>query len=392
MDIPARPRFLIVGGGIMGSATAYQLACAGHAADTLVIEPDPTYEFAATPRAVGGIRLQHAIEENIRMSLYGDPVYADIAASVTGGAVQFDPQFKRIGYLYCVETPADLAALEACVALQRSLGVRVEMYDQAGLRARWPAFTFTGAIAGAHSPDDGQIDPYAALMQYRRAAEGRGVRYVKDRVVSLDHDGTRVTSVTLESGAVLRPDMVVNVANCWAAPLSEMVGMTLPIQPRCRQQFRFTTENPFPDFPAMRFANGRSVRPHQDSMIVGWMKPDQEPGFFWDLDPHVFDDELWPWLAGQAPAFEAIKGRGGWLGHYDMNTLDGNMILDRAPHLGNYFVAVGFSGHGLQHAPAVGRAMTELLLTGRFQTIDLSRMGYRRVIDNQPLEDHGPKA
>lgn len=392
MDIPARPRFLIIGGGIMGSATAYELACAGHATDTLVIEPDPTYEFAATPRAVGGIRLQHAIEENIRMSLYSDPIYADIAASVTGGAVQFDPQFKRIGYLYCVETPDDLTALEHCVALQRSLGVRVEMHDQAALKARWPAFTFQGVLAGAYSPDDGQIDPYAALMHYRRAAEGRGVRYVKDRVARLDHDGAKVTAATLESGAVLHPDQVVNVANCWAAPLSEMVDMPLPIAAMCRQQFRFTTEKPFPTFPAVRFANGRSVRPHQDSLIAGWMKPDQAPGFFWDLDHQVFDDVLWPWLAEQSEWFEAVKARGGWLGHYDVNTLDGNMIIDRAPRIGNYFAAVGFSGHGLQHAPAVGRALRELLLTGRYQTLDLSRMGYARVLENRPLEDHGPKA
>ncbi|HYF07957.1 MAG TPA: FAD-binding oxidoreductase [Acetobacteraceae bacterium] len=392
MDIPARPRFLIIGGGIMGSVTAYELACAGHAGDTIVIEPDPTYEFAATPRAVGGIRLQHAIPENVEMSLYGDTVYSDIGKAVTGGAVQFDPQFRRIGYLYCVEGAEDLKALEACVATQRGFGVRVDIFSAEELRARWPAYTFAGVDAGAYSPDDGQIDPYAALMHYRRAAEGRGVRYVKDRVTGLEHAGGRVTAAVLESGARLAPEMVVCVANCWAPPLCAMVGMPVPVVPKPRQQFRFTTEKPFPAFPAMRFANGRSVRPHQDSLIAGWMRPDQEAGFFWDLDHQVFDDVLWPWLAEQAPAFEAIKQRGGWLGHYDVNLLDGNMILDVAPHLSNYFIAVGFTGHGLQHAPAVGRALRELMLTGRFQTIDLSRMGYRRVMENAPLEDHGPKA
>lgn len=392
MDIPDRPRFLIIGGGIMGSATAYELACAGHAADTIVIEPDPTYEFAATPRAVGGVRLQHALAENVEMSLLGVQVYSAIDKAVTGGKVQFDPQYKTIGYLYCVETPDDLKALEACVAIQRGLGVRVDVLDADALRARWPAFAFPGVIAGAFSPDDGQIDPYAALMHYRRAAEGRGVRYVKDRVVGLDHAQGRVATATLESGAVLRPEMVVNVANCWAAPLSEMVGMPVPIVPVRRQQFRFTTEKPFPVFPAMRFANGRSMRPHQDSLITGWFPPDQEPGFNWEFDHQPFEEVLWPWLAEQAQAFEAIKARGGWLGHYDQCLLDGNMIIDRAPHLSNYFIAVGFSGHGLQHGPAVGRAMRELLLTGRYQTIDLSRMGYRRVMENRPLEDQGPKA
>ena len=392
MDIPARPRFLIIGGGIMGSATAYELACAGHAADTVVIEPDPTYEFAATPRAVGGVRLQHALAENVAMSLYGVDVYSAIDKAVTGGKVQFDPQYKTIGYLYCVETQEELEALIACVEVQRGLGVRVEVHDVAEMRRRWPAFAFLGVIAGAFSPDDGQIDPYAALMHYRRAAEGRGVRYVKDRVTGLAESGGKISSVTLESGSVLNPEMVVNVANCWAAPLSDMVGVKLPIVPVRRQQFRFTTEKPFPAFPAMRFANGRSMRPHQDSLITGWYPENQASGFNWDFDHSPFEEILWPWLAEQSQAFEAVKARGGWLGHYDWCTLDGNMVLDRAPTLSNYFFAVGFSGHGLQHGPAVGRAMRELLLTGRFQTLDLSRMGYQRVIDNKPLEDLGPTA
>ena len=179
-------RIVIVGGGIMGSCIAYHLALAGAAADVVVVEPDPTYEFAATPRAVGGIRLQHALPENVEMSLYGDTVYSDFANQVTGGAVQFDPQFYRMGYLYMVQGAAQVAALNTIADMLEAKGVRLHRLDRAALRSRYPSFHFDDADAATLSPDDGQIDPNAALMGFRRAAEGRGIRYLQDRVVGLD--------------------------------------------------------------------------------------------------------------------------------------------------------------------------------------------------------------
>lgn len=385
-------RIVIIGGGIMGSSIAYHLAVAGAAGDVTVIEPDPTYEFAATPRAVGGIRLQHAIPENVQMSLYGWEIYSDIARHVTGGAVTFDPGFYRLGYLYLVQGRDDIAALEATARMQSGLGVDVSMLTAAELRARWPQFTFAGADAGALTPDDGQIDPYAALMHYRRAAEGRGITYLKDRVADLERNGRLVSAVRLESGARIPCDTVVNVANCWAPHFCDMVGMPVPIVPIPRQTFRFDTQDPLPRIPAVRHANNLAFRRQQDSWIIGYMDYDSPGGFDWEMDHRIFEEQLWPQLAEQSPAFEAVKARGGWVGHYDMNRLDGNMILDRAPEAENFILAAGFSGHGLQHGPAVGRAVKEMILDGGFQTIDLSRFGYRRVVENTPLLDNGPKA
>ncbi len=385
-------RIVIVGGGIMGSCIAYQLALAGAAADVVVVEPDPTYEFAATPRAVGGIRLQHALPENVEMSLYGDTIYSDFANQVTGGAVQFDPQFYRMGYLYMVQGSAQVSALNAIGDMLEAKGVRLHRLDRTALRQRYPSFHFDDVDAATLSPDDGQIDPNAALMGFRRAAEGRGIRYLRDRVVGLDVNAGLVTTARLASGTNLAVDTLVNTANCWAADICKMVGVKLPVEPRQRQQFFFDMQVELEPIPAMRHATGRAMRRLQKGYITGYTPPIESAVFNWDLDHAAFEQVLWPQLASQSSAFDAIKMKGGWVGHYDMNLLDGNPVIDRLPNLPNFIVAAGFSGHGLQHAPAVGRAVKELMLDGGFRTIDLSRLNYRRILDNAPLPDDGPAA
>jgi glycine/D-amino acid oxidase-like deaminating enzyme len=385
-------RIVIAGGGIMGSCIAYHLALAGAASAVTVLEPDPTYEFAASPRAVGGIRLQHAVRENVEMSLYGDQVYSAFAEHVRGGKVEFDPQFRRRGYLYQVSGAAGVAALEANVRMQREAGVEVHLLDAAELRRRYPSFRFVGVDCAALSPADGQVDPYAALMGFRRAAEGLGISYLKDRLVGLELSDGLVREARLASGGRLPVDTLVNVANCWAPEICAMVGMSVPIEPVRRQQFYFLAQQAIEPIPAMRRMDGLGVRVHQEGYICGFTNPRQQPGFNWELEHQVFDEVLWPQLAEQCGAFEAIKPKGGWVGHYDMNRLDGNPIIDRFDKVPNFVLAAGFSGHGLMHAPAVGRAVKELILDGGFRSIDLSRLSWRRVVDGQPLADDGPKA
>ncbi len=385
-------RIVIVGGGIMGSCIAYYLALAGAGAAVTVLEPDPTYEFAATPRAVGGIRLQHAVRENVEMSLYGDQVYSAFAEHVRGGAVEFDPQFRRRGYLYQVRGTQSIAALEANVRMQRAAGVEVHVLGVDELRRRYPSFRFVGVDCAALSPADGQIDPYAALMGFRKAASGLGATYVQDRLVGLETSGARVTTARLASGRNLSVDTLVNAANCWAPEICAMAGMPVPIEPVRRQQFFFLTQQRIEPIPAMRRMDGLGVRIHQDGYICGFTNPRQPSGFNWDLEHEMFESVLWPQLAEQSAAFEAIKPKGGWVGHYDLNRLDGNPIIDRFDKVPNFILAAGFSGHGLMHAPAVGRAVKELILDGGFRSVDLSRLSWRRVVDGEPLADDGPKA
>ena len=336
--------------------------------------------------------MQHALRENVEMSLYGDSVYSNFANQVTGGAVQYDPQFYRMGYLYLVQGAAQVAKLQADADMLESLGITVHRLDRAALRQRYPSFHFNEADAGTLTPDDGQIDPNAALMGFRRAAEGRGVQYLKDRVTGLDVSGGLVTTARLESGGTLAVDTLVNVANCWAASICDMVGMLLPVEPRQRQQFFFDMQVPLEPIPAIRHASGHGMRRLQKGYLTGHMGDNQSAAFNWDLDYSVFDEVLWPQLAAQSSAFDAIKMKGGWVGHYDMNLLDGNAVIDRLPAIPNFIVAAGFSGHGLMHGPAVGRAVKEMILDGGFQSIDLSRLNYSRIVDNTPLLDGGPVA
>jgi FAD-dependent oxidoreductase domain-containing protein 1 len=385
-------RIVIVGGGIMGSCIAYHLALAGVAADVVVVEPDPTYEWAATPRAVGAVRLQHALPENVQMSLYGDAVYSAFAEQVTGGAVQYDPQFYRMGLLYQVSGAEDAAALHRMADMQEGLGVEVHRLDRAALRARYPSFHFNGVDAATLTPGDGQIDPNAALMGFRRAAEGRGITYLRDRVTGLDVADGLVRRARLESGDSIEVDTLVNVANCWASGICDMVGMTVPIEPMRRQQFYFDTQTELEAIPAMRHASGFAVRRLQNGYLTGYTRLGDPGGFRWEMDHSDFDDVLWPALAEQSSAFDAVKVKGGWMGHYDMNRLDGNPVIDRFAAVPNFILAAGFSGHGLQHGPAVGRAVKEMILDGGFRSIDLSRFSYRRVVENAPLPDDGPKA
>ena len=259
---------VIAGGGIMGSCIAYHLALAGAASAVTVLEPDPTYEFAATPRAVGAIRLQHALRENVEMSLYGDQVYSAFAEHVRGGEVEFDPQFRRRGYLYQVRGAAGIAALEVNVRMQQETGVEVHVLSAGELRQRYPSFRFVDVDCAALSPADGQIDPYSALMGFRKAAEGLGITYVQDRLVGLELAGALVSEARLASGRSLFVDTLVNAANCWAPEICAMVGMSAPIEPRRRQQFYFLAQQRLEPIPAMRHMDGLSVRIHQDGYLV----------------------------------------------------------------------------------------------------------------------------
>jgi len=387
-------RIVIVGGGIMGSSTAYHLALAGLGADTVVIEPDPTYEFAATPRAVGGIRQLFSVPENIRQSQYGHEFYADFETrmAVDGEPAHID--LRRHGYMFLGSGAEDARVLEANWRIQTGEGARVLLLDGNGVKERFPSLETDDIDAAVLSPDDGFMDPHSALMGFRRKAVSLGIEYVQDRVVGLEASRTKVERVVLESGRVLDADVVVNAANCWAPDICAMVGMKVPVVPMRRMNFFYTCRAEFEPLPLTRhISQGVSFRPEGAGFLSGRTNLAEPSGFNWDVDYDWFDSMIWPGLARRVKAFEAVKLGRCWAGHYDQNTLDGNAII--GPWVGgleNFHVACGFSGHGLQHAPAVGRALKELIVDGGWLTLDLSRLSYRRVLDGMPLAEVGPVA
>jgi FAD-dependent oxidoreductase domain-containing protein 1 len=246
----------------------------------------------------------------------------------------------------------------------------------------------------AFSPDDGYLDPHSVLMGFRRKAVSLGVSYLKDRVVDFEVTGNRVAAVRLESGERCAAELFVNAANCWGPELCEKLGMKVPVYPLHRLTFYFESRETLEMMPLTRhISRNVSFRPQGAGYICGNTRYDEPPGFNWDVDYGYFDEAIWPGLAERVPAFEALKMKSAWAGHYDQNDFDNNAIL--GPWTGgleNFHIALGFSGHGLMQAPAVGRGMSELLLYGRYQTLDLSRMGYRRIVDGEPLRDEVPMA
>ena len=380
---------LIIGGGIIGSSIAYHLAADGRAGRVAVIERDSSYQQASTPRSLGGVRQQFSLPENILMSQYGLAVYRDFAELMAVDGEPAAVDFRQQGYLFLV-TAEGLAVVEANQRVQRDLGAPVELLEVDEIARRFPALALDGIAAAAFGPEDGWLDPHGALQGFRRKARSLGVEYIEDEVVAIDDDGTRVTGLRLAAGGARPAGVVVNAAGAWAGEVAALAGMALPIAPLRRQVFFFEVREELGPLPLVIDHSGVYFRPEGKGYLSGRSDPDEPPGFNFEVDQAYFDEVIWPLLAARVPAFEALRVGPAYACHYDNNQFDENLII--GPWVGGlegFYVAGGLSGHGLQQAPAIGRAMAELLLDGRFVTLDLSRLGYRRIIEDSPLFETG---
>jgi glycine/D-amino acid oxidase-like deaminating enzyme len=370
----------IIGGGVIGCAAAYFLKLGG-AARVSVVEPDPTYAKAATPLATGGCRRLFALPENIRMSQFSIEFFKSFAEP--------DVQWKQGGYLFIVGAGHE-KVLEANYRTQRSLGVNVELLDRAELARRFPWMQCDDLALGVLSPEDGWLDPNSALQGLRGKARAMGVEFLRDRVVEILVGGRRVRELELGSGARLAAGAVINAAGCWSASIAKLAGMELPVNPMRRFEHFVELEDALPPMPLIKDPARLVIRPEGKGYSVGLVDSAAPRGFNFDVDPRYFEDVVWPACAARIPAFEKLRLRREWAGLYDECELDGNMILGNWPgRLDNFYVACGFSGHGLMHAPAVGRALAELILKGRYETLDLARLGYQRVLDRAPYAETG---
>ena len=378
----------IIGGGVMGCAAAYFLKSAG-VERVCVIEPDPTYARAATPVATGGCRRLFGLPENIRMSQYSIGFFKDFTRHVGVDGHAPDVQWKERGYLF-VAGAGHERPLEENFRVEQALGVKVEMLDRAALESRYPWIRCDDLALGVLSPEDGWLDPNSVLQGFRKKAQAMGVTFLRDRVVDVYTSGPRVAELHLASGDRIRGDDVINVAGCWAPSIAKLAGLDLPVNPMRRFEHYVELAAELPEMPLIKDPDRLIIRPEGRGYSVGLVRSDEPRGFNFEVDPEWFQEVVWPACASRVPAFEALKLKREWAGLYDECELDGNMILGNVPgRLDNFYVACGFSGHGLMHAPAVGRALAELIVKGRFETIDLSGMGYQRVVDNQPYRETG---
>jgi glycine/D-amino acid oxidase-like deaminating enzyme len=380
---------VIIGGAIIGSAVAYFLKHVDPACTVAVVERDSTYEFASTLRASGGARRQFACPENIAMSNFSLPFieHADETLAVDGAPAHVE--WRAGGYLFIVGA-ADVDTLRANHAAQREQGVAAHWLDTDALHARFPSMNLDGIAAGVHTPQDGWCDPNGLLQGLRRKARSLGAEYVDDRVVGIDHGGSAAHSVRLASGSAIAAGCFVNAAGAWAKEISAMVGMPLPIEPLRRFEHYFETPNRLEPLPYVKDTARLAFRPEGRGYSGGLVDSDEPRGYNFDVDHDYFERVVWPALAHRFPAFEACRCRRTWSGLYEQNELDGNPIIGNwSGRMDNFYVVAGFSGHGMMHAPAAGRAIAELIVHRRFQTIDLSRFGYDRVAAGRPYRERG---
>ena len=380
---------IIVGAGIMGCTCAYYLMRGDSGLKVAVIEKDPTYAQASTTLSMSNARIQFSLAENIQISQYAFSVLERFENEMVVDDVRPHIAWRREGNLFLVDANGRLGA-EKAMALQHRLGCDVAWWDPDKIRRRYPLFETSVLEGGTFGPGDGHFDAYALLMGFRKKARALGVAFIHDEVVQIKSRNARISGVEARSGEALHAPVVVNCTGAWAAKLLKTAGIDLPVQPVKRQVFALDTAvKPDGPLPLTILPSGLYFRTETGGLILLGKSMQADPvGFDFTWDEKRFMDILWPELAAFVPAFDTLKLVRGWAGLYAVNTLDGNAILGEWPELRGLILANGFSGHGLQQAPAVGRYISELI-TGRQPSLDLSIFSPIRILDNKPISESG---
>ena len=377
---------VIIGGAMMGASIAWWLTRPpGFDGRILVAEPDPSYETAATSHTNSCIRQQFGTEVNVRISQFGAEFIENFKAYMDDADAP-DIPIQSYGYMYLAGSEAMADVLRRNQALQRGLGAATRLLTPDEIAADYPFYNLDGVQLGSHNPvNEGYFDGGTIFDWVRRKSRAGGAEWIVNRVAGLTRQGNRITRVTLGDGTS------VNCAGTRAPGIAAMAGLALPIEPRRRYSFVFEAEAPLDrPLPLTIDPSGVHMRSDGGRSYLAGCPPDEDaavdPADF-HLDWSIWEDMVWPAVAARVPAFERAKVRTGWVGHYDFNTLDQNAILGPHPEVTNFHFCNGFSGHGLQQSPAVGRGMAELLTHGAWQSLDLSDLSYARVAEGRPFTE-----
>jgi sarcosine oxidase len=357
----------------------------------VVVERDPTYRTASTTLSAASIRLQFSTPLNIEISRFGISFIRDLDRWLgVPGAPSPEIDFVEGGYLF-LATAAGLPILEANHATQRAHGVNAALLDPGELRRRFPWMSVDDLAGGSLGlSDEGWFDAHALLQAFRRRARALGVEYLAGEVVAVERDGSDVRGVRLADGRRLEAGVVVNAAGPRAAEVAAMAGLELPVRPRKRFVYHFDCRARLGPAPLTINPGGVYFRPEGPAWIGGFSPRagDADPDTLdLEVDRAPFEAVVWPELARRVPAFESLRLLDAWAGHYEVNTLDHNAIIGPHPDLPGFLFANGFSGHGLQQAPAVGRGLAEWIVAGRYETLDLTPLGYARIARNEPIRE-----
>ncbi|CAG4903194.1 NAD(P)/FAD-dependent oxidoreductase [Paraburkholderia gardini] len=381
-------RVVVVGGGVIGSSIAYFLRASDPTVSVTVIERDPTYARSSSALSAASIRQQFSTPLSIQMSLYGIEFLRSIGELLDIDGAKPSIDLHEGGYLF-LATPAGVGTLRENHALQQSLGADISLLDREALQARFPWLNTDDLAAGTYGESgEGWFDGYGLVQALRKKAQALGARYVAAEVSAMHRTGRRVTEVIASNGETYACDVVVDAAGAWSRTVAAMVCVDIPVFARRRSIFNVSSPAQLAHCPLLIDPSGVYFRPEGKSFICGTSPaadndPDDLP--LDEVDHALFDDVIWPTLAHRVPQFEALRVQNCWSGYYEYNVFDQNAIIGHHPDVDNCIFANGFSGHGLQQGPATGRGISELILHGRYTTLDLSSLGFARVLENRPI-------
>jgi glycine/D-amino acid oxidase-like deaminating enzyme len=385
---------VIVGGAIYGSSVAWFLtANPDFDGRILVVERDPSYEFASTSHTNSCIRQQFSQEINVRISRFGADYVRNFRSHMGGDERIPKLTLNSFGYLYLADTQAGADALRAAQMRQAACGAATRHLSRAEIAQAYPFYALDDIVAGNHNQtDEGYFDGATMFDWWKRKAREAGVEYIDNEVTGMipNRAGTGIDSIELASGGIVGCGQVVNASGPRAALTAQMAGIDLPVEPRKRHSFIFAAQTPLDQvLPLTIDPSGVHFRTDGAYYLAG-CAPDSDGAVDCDdfiPDHALWEEKVWPILAHRIPKFQALRLIRSWVGHYAYNTLDQNAVLGPHPRVKNFFFANGFSGHGLQQSPAVGRGLAEYLTYGEYRGLDLGPFGFARIKANQPFTE-----
>ncbi len=379
---------IIVGGAIMGSSTAWFLKNnADFDGSILVVERDPSYELCSTAHTNSCMRQQFSTKLNVQISQFAADFVKNLREYMGGDDRIPELSIRSFGYMYLADTEDFASTLRENIEVQHAAGAATQLMTPDEIKAAYPFYNVDDIVLGSiNLRDEGYWDGGAVFDWWRRTARERGVEYVANEVVGITQNAskTRVESVTLATGEIIACGQIVNASGPRASRTAAMAGIEVPVEPRKRFSWVFKADKPLDrDLPLTIDPSGVHCRENGGGTYQAGGHSDIDPAVEYDdftMDHDIWESHVWPILATRIPQFEAIKVQSEWAGHYAYNTFDHNAIMGPHTQVENFIFLNGFSGHGLQQSPAMGRGTAEWLTYGEYRTLDMTPFNFDRII------------
>ena len=384
---------IIIGGAIMGASTAWFLSNnKDFNGSVLVVERDPTYENSSTMHTNSCMRQQFSTELNVHISQFAADFVKNIRDYMDEDDLVPELSLQNFGYMYLADNEGFADVLRESQKVQLNAGAGTQLLSPEQIKQKYPFYNVDDIVLGSiNLIDEGYWDATAVFDAWRRQSRKSGVEYIDNEVVGMTKsaNGTKVESVTLKSGEVINCAKVLNASGPRASRTAKMAGIEVPVEPRKRYSWIFVAEKPLgQDLPLTIDPSGVHVRENGGGTYQCGAHSDVDPAVGYDdfvMDFDIWESHVWPILATRIPQFEAIKTQSEWAGHYAYNTFDHNAIMGPHDEVANFYFLNGFSGHGLQQSPAMGRGSAEMLIYGEYKSLDLSPFNYSRISANAPI-------